>query len=374
MKRGVIIFLVLCLSVTLFMLQHYMRKKPIQVGFVASLSGRLSQMGVSARNGVELAVENMNKRGGILGRKIQFIPKDNKGDPNTTYKVIRELIDEGVKIIIGPLTSNMADPTIKAIQGKDVLVVSPTISTDAVKDLDDNFLRVAPVSSEQAKSIAKEILNEGYNVAAVVYDSSNKAYTEPVYQLFKELFEREGRKITYVNSLADKERLSFLQIAEEIKESQAETLILITSGIDAASLCQQIRKIDLAIKIYGSSWVKTNDLIEHGGKSVEGVSLVSAFEGAEKTEDYLTFQEQYKSVYKGDPTFVSVQSYDAIQVVFSGIKTSNSANPKLIKEAILKTKTFKGLEETFMINEFGDAIRKLSVFVVKEGRFVRIDE
>ncbi len=316
MKRGVIIFLVLCLSVTLFMLQHYMRKKPIQVGFVASLSGRLSQMGVSARNGVELAIENMNKRGGILGRKIQFIPKDNKGDPNTTYKVIRELIDEGVKIIIGPLTSNMADPTIKAIQGKDVLVVSPTISTDAVKDLDDNFLRVALVSSEQAKGIAKEILNEGYNVAAVVYDSSNKAYTEPVYQLFKELFEREGRKITYVNSLADKERLSFLQIAEEIKESQAEMLILITSGIDAASLCQQIRKIDLAIKIYGSSWVKTNDLIEHGGKSVEGVSLVSAFEGAEKTEDYLTFQEQYKSVYKGDPTFVSVQSYVAIQVVF----------------------------------------------------------
>ncbi|MCP4111541.1 MAG: amino acid ABC transporter substrate-binding protein [Desulfobacteraceae bacterium] len=365
--------LALCLGIGLFAVKYRTQNKPVRIGFVAALSGRLSQMGVSARNGVELAIDDMNRGGGVLGRTIVLVAKDNKGDLKANFEAVRELLDNGVNIIVAPFTSKMAEPAMLALQGKNALIVTPTVSADALKDLDDNFLRITTTSSDQARQITAEVLKQGCRTAAVVYDSANRAYTEPLYLVFKKLFETAGKTIVYTEISDDTKNSDFFHIAKAIEKSGAEALLLITSGIDAAALCQQIQKTGSKIKIFGSSWVKTNDLLEHGGKSVEGILLVSAYESREKTAEYLEFEKQYLFRFKKKPNFVSSLSYEAAQVIFSGIQNSRSTDPKGVKMAILKTKHFKGLEETFTINEFGDAVRKFSAFVVREGKFERVD-
>ncbi len=105
------------------------RNDPVKIGMVAGLSGRMSQLGVSARNAVQLAVAQANEEGGINGRQIELIIRDNQGDPVLCGQAIRELADLGVAGIIGPLMSKMATSVLETIEKKPVVVISP----DAVK-------------------------------------------------------------------------------------------------------------------------------------------------------------------------------------------------------------------------------------------------
>ena len=347
------------------------QNEPIKIGFVAGLSGRNSQLGVSARNGIELAIDNINENGVLNGRKLELIVKDDKGDTETGKRVINELIDEGVTAIIGPVMSNMADSALESIKGKAVLMISPTISTDTIKDRDDNFIRVMPVASNEAKTMAQAVLKNGFKKTAVVYDASNREYTEPIYLIFKEFFEIQGNEITYVRAFEKDKEKKFSAIAREIVNSKPEALYMIMSGIDAAFLCQQIRKLDSKIMFYGSHWVKTGNIIEEGGRSVEGLTLVTPYEREEKTDEYKRFSNQYKKMYKTAPGFVSVYSYEATQLLLSGIKDCRDLRPESIKASIIKIGKFKGLEETFTINEFGDADRSNLLVVIRDGKFVR---
>lgn len=348
------------------------QREDIKIGFVAGLSGRRSQLGVSARNGVQLAIDHVNENGGINGRKVKLIIKDDKGDPETCGRMIGELVKEGVIGIIGPLLSNVATSAMTAIRGKDVLIISPTISTDALKSIDDNFLRVMPVSSIQAKGIADVILKDGIEKISIVYDSSNKAYTEPIYLLFKALIEKEGKMITYVNALEEDSGQRYLEIAKEIINSKPDALFIITSGIDAAFLCQQIRKSDKDIAFYGSYWVKTGNIIEEGGQSVEGMKIVVPFEREIKTVEYLRFKNDYLNKFKTSPEFVSMYAYEAAQVLFTGVKKSQDLHVASIKTSILKTKHFNGLKDDFTIDEYGDAIRSHMIVIIKNEKYEEI--
>ena len=104
--------------------------KPIKVGFVGGLTGRLSDLGIAGRNGVIMAIEEINKAGGINKRPIELITKDDKQDPEVAVNVDKELIDEGVVAIIGHMTSAMSIAALPLINKKQILMISPTTSTN----------------------------------------------------------------------------------------------------------------------------------------------------------------------------------------------------------------------------------------------------
>ncbi len=100
------------------------KENPIKVGFVGGLTGRLSDLGTAGRNGVILAVEEINSRGGINGRPVELITKDDKQDPELSLRVDRELVDEGVAAIIGHMTSVMSMAVLPFINEEKILMIS----------------------------------------------------------------------------------------------------------------------------------------------------------------------------------------------------------------------------------------------------------
>ncbi len=91
-------------------------RQPLKIGFVGGLTGRTSQLGILARNGVELAVEEANRAGGVRGRLLKLLIRDDQNDHATAVRVDRELMDEGVLAIIGHVTSSMAEAALEAIE------------------------------------------------------------------------------------------------------------------------------------------------------------------------------------------------------------------------------------------------------------------
>ena len=103
------------------------RVEPIRVGFVAGLTGRHYGLGVSCRNGAQLAVEEINASGGVAGRPLELLVKDDAQDPEIAKRAVRELIRDRVVAILGHSTSSMAEATLAIADEEHVLMMSPTV-------------------------------------------------------------------------------------------------------------------------------------------------------------------------------------------------------------------------------------------------------
>lgn len=364
----------ICFISALLIISSCFKQEPIKIGFVSGLSGRRSELGVSSRNAAHMAIDKLNANGGINGRSVQLIIKDNKSDPQTNMRVITELVDEGVVAILGPSLSQMAETTMAATDQKNILVFSPTVSTDELTDKDDHFIRIMPAVSRQAIKATEVILNDKISSAAVVYDSSNQKYSEPIYQLFEKTFTEKGGTVTYVDNLKEGRNSNFLDMAQKINRSSAESLVLITSGIDAAAICQQVRKFNKLIKFYGVYWTKTGNIVERGGRSVEGMTIVAAYEAKPRSTRFIQFFSDYRERYKIDPLFNAIFAYEAVSILIYGLEHSDKMDGESLKHTILTKSTFEGLEETLTLNRFGDVLRKDMAVVIENGRFKRKGE
>lgn len=331
-----VLFKIILLISIFLVISSCSNTEPIKIGYIATLTGRTSDSGVKARKGAKLAINILNEQGGLLGRKLELHVRDNENDEAKNSNAISELVANGVIAIIGPLRSNMAASSLSAISGKEVLMISPTISTDSIKNIDDNFLRVIPVASNQAISLAKQIIADGHKTVSVVFDSSNKAYTEPLYEAFKQEFIQHQGVIKLAGRINKKNESEFVSLAREITDENADALILITNGIDAAFLCQQLNKHHYKGEIYGSYWVKSGSLIEEGGHSVEGIKIVTSYERENKSSDFLEFQNRYQDIYNNPPQYLAIYAYDSVMMLSLGIKEADNDDPGTIKNKILE--------------------------------------
>jgi len=349
------------------------KQHPIYIGAIGGLSGRYSELGVSGRNGVDLAIREVNEQGGINGRLVHMTSSDDRNSPEVFSEELKSLINNNVKFIIGPYTSNMADAMMKSISDGDVLVISPTISTDTVTSIDDNFLRVMTSNKSKALITAQHMSKEKHETVAVTYDVKNSAFSVPLSRQFADEYKRLHPTASIHMVPVNKENEPFSSVAQKIIASKATALFNITSGIDGAALCQQLAKKRTSILIIGAVWMRTKDLIEHGGRSVEGVKFVSQYDSKIKIPKYLNFIKQYRKLFGAQPSFSSFYAYEATSVLLTAMRQAKEVTPAAVKKEILSTKKYDGLQEPILFDQYGDVQRKESITKVKNGAFV-LDE
>ncbi len=247
---------------------------PIKIGFVAGLTGRVADLGVAGRDAVTFAIEEQNQAGGILGRPLELVTRDDQQDVKTLKRAVEELIDQHVVAIIGPLTSSMAVVAQPLVNANKVLMISPTAKTDQLSGLDDYFLRVTDPISKNAQKLASHVTQEmDLKRFAVVYDLSNRAFTETWLHSFTNALETHGGQVVAVETFTSKPEAHFLPIARRILQSEPEGVLLISSAIDTALLAQQIRKLESPVELFSSEWASTTDLLSFGGRLLRGCGL-----------------------------------------------------------------------------------------------------
>jgi len=350
------------------------KDEEILIGFSGVLSGRYSELGVYSRNGADLAVDHINKNGGIKGRMLRLVPLDNKNDKQTVTETFDQLIDSGISFIVGPNISHLSEETKKYAQKDNVLFISPTMSTDRMAGIDDSFLRVINVTSQEGEMAAEIALKMGKKKASVVYDISNNEYTQPIYRAFKRAFEKGGGVIVLEDHVSSDIKEDFLEMAKKIHNAGPDMVFVITTAIDAAYIAQQVNKFDNQIQFFAARWAKTIDILTQGGDAVEGMILTAMYTGKVKTAKYLEFTKNYEEKYNTQPSFVSRYAYEAVMVLAEGMKKADRLDAPSVKKAILSIGSFEGLEETIFIDKYGDAQRKSSVAVIKDGKFEVIDD
>ena len=348
------------------------KNEPLKVGFVGGLSGRVADLGISGRNGVQLAIEEQNRIGGISGRRIKLITEDDQQDKDAALKGVQSLIDQKVAVIIGHMTSSMSMATQSLINKHNILMMSPTTTTNDLSGLDDNFIRVCGSTKEYATKLAQYMLKTMSDKSVVViYDLKNKAYTEDWVSDFRQTFEGGGGKILKEETYYSGPDAHFQKAVENVMLPEAKGLVICSSSLDAATICQQVRKLDWQISIALSSWAATEKLIDIGGLAVEGVTVSQFFDRQSKKPAYTKFLQRYNARFKSDPGFGAINSYEATKIVIQAL--SKKDRKESLKDYIIRTASFDSIQGTIIIDRFGDGNRDSYISTVEDGRFIKLE-
>lgn len=368
------------LAITFFTLSSFLftacnSKEMIKIGFVAALTGNSSETSVDGRNSVVLAAEEINKTGGIRGKQIQLLVVDDKNDKDIALIVDKYLVEQGAKVIIGHMTSGMAQLTVPFVNEENILMISPTISLDSLSGIDDNFLRVIPSNKLQGEFLADAAFKrKNVKKVAVIYDNRNKAFAEGVKGFFEQRIESYGGEIVATEIFDTGNNVNYSTIAQRIGKTDAEGVLVIASSVDAALFCQHFFKNDIRLPVFLPTWSMTNDFIKQGGPTVEGAYLVNFIDVESKAVDYVQFKKNYYEKYGSEPTFASLLSYEAAIVLFEAMGSTKELTAVNIKETILKQRRFKGLQDEIVIDEYGDITRKCYLYMVKNGVYTKVAE
>jgi len=347
-------------------------REPVRIGFVGEISGRVADLGGGARNGAILAVEDRNASGGVNGRPVELIIRDDGHNPDTAAKVIRELVSMKVEAVIGPMTSGMALAVVPILNESRVVAVSPTVTTTQLTGLDDHFLRVLPDTRRYApKSAIFHIERTGRRRAALVYETGNSSYTVNWMDGFRNAFERRGGRIVSVSSFRSGGNVAFSPLVRDILSRRPDLVVLVCGGVDAALLCQQIRRLNRKITISVSEWGSTERFIELGGEDVEGVFFAQFLDHDNTTPRYIRFRKAYRARFGQDPGFSGVAGYDAATVVMDALAGRNKGES--LKDAIPAMGVFQGLQRKIVLDRFGDTAGSTYITVVKNRRFVTLE-
>ena len=371
-KFTLLIFGAICISI-FFLPGCNQEQEVIKIGVVGTMTGINSDLSVSGRRGVELAVEEFNDAGGLGGRKIELVVKDDKYDAAIALQVDKEFIEEKIPVVIGHYTSGMMVDSFDYLKNKDILFLSPTMSADSLLGIDDNFIRYIGTTLEQTSIIADTASKNNHKQFAVIYNLENTGFNDAFFNNFKKLLEEDHGEVILKKIYPSINDINYSSLSKELEVAKADAILLIAGAADNALITQQLWKNGNKAQIYAPLWSNTVDLMIKGGAAIEGMLIVGAIDINGDAPDYVRFKQRFFDKYGEDFTFSAVYSYEATTSLFKAMKMGPDLKPSTLKNNIISISDYQGLDGNFQIDKFGDNIRKYMIFRIEDGQQRRVD-
>lgn len=357
------------IMVGMLLLSGCEQEKSVTLGFVGGLSGRVSDLGGPARNGMLLAVEQANEDGGINGQPIKTIIKDDKQDAETAKKMVQELLDAKVDAIIGPVTSSMAVNVVPMANAANTLMMGVTVTTNDLTGKDDQFLRVLAPTALHAGEVADFLFNKrGIKRFSAIYDLKNKAYSFSWVSDFEKHMKELGGESLNILEFTSGNQDELVPLANQLVEGEPDIVMFVTNSVDAALLAKLVRTASPETNIGTSEWAGTERLIELGGRFVEGAYVPQYLDRESKDPKYLQFRQAFLDRFNHEPGFPGLTAYNATNVIIDRLK--NKTSSLSLKEAILEKREFDGVQGNIRFDEFGDVFSKSYVTQIQGNQFI----
>tara|TARA_E500000305_G_scaffold98093_1_gene89473 strand:+ start:2105 stop:3208 length:1104 start_codon:yes stop_codon:yes gene_type:complete len=341
----------------------------IRLGFIGGLEGRASDIGIASRNAVQMAVDEKNEAGGINGRQIQLLVRDDHGSSEGGAEAAQSLIAEGVEAIIGPNLSVVAGGMVPVINEAKIVSITPTVSSLAFAGNNDHFYRIGSSTRQYAEAYAQYSIDAGHRKMATALDGRNALFSLSWQGEFERAFTELGG--TLVASFQFDSTLGgeFTGAASVLLAANPDAIIFISNGVDAAQLTQQVRKQNSEIELMAAEWAASESLLTLGGSAIEGLLLLQTYDRYDETAHYVAFRDAYKARFRSDPGFSSIAAYDGATVLFSALQNKGEGETtKSAMDALGKT---QGLQQKVAFDEYGDSARQLVFVTVQKGKFIR---
>ena len=345
--------------------------EPIKIGVVSTLTGPYAEWGTFQVNGLQLALEDVKKAGGILGRSVELRIEDNAStNPGTVLAFTKLFTDPEIKGIVGPIASTQIQAASPAIARSGVPTMIGGTDPSLTRINNKWVFRARPNDLYSSKVIA----NFGVNTLklkkwAIVHatdafgQGGAKALTEELQALGAAPILDQG----YTSNSQD-----FAPVVLAVKKSGAEVLgTYMTVPADQAIFAKQLRQLGVNVQWIGSPTTAAVTTRNLAGEALYGSYAVADF-NADANEAAREFTKRYRERYGIYPDNFSSWAYDALHILALAMNNANSTEPEAVRKAILAIKGYKGLEGTYEFDARGDGVHGYNVVKNEGGKIVFI--
>ncbi len=366
--RGTAVFLQLFLGlVTAVALTGCQPPEPIKIGFVAGLSGRAADVGIGERDGAQQAVDDANAAGGLDGRKLELVVRDDEQKPELTARAVGELADGGVVFVIGPMTSSTAMAGAAVANQRKLVMISPAGTTHELSGKADYFYRCVADAPAAARQQADFLYERGRRSLAVLGDRNNRAFVDSYAQAIAVRFKELGGQVAIDPGFDSGPQTRFAEVAARLLQSQPDAVVFIAGAVDAALLAQHVRKVDPNVTLSVTPWAGTEELIRLGGRAMEGAFVPQYFDRDSQATAFLDFSQRYRKRFGDDPGFGATIAYDAVRMGLTALRDRTKGQS--LRDALESQSEYPGLQRPTRIDRFGDGAGALYMTSIKDGRY-----
>jgi branched-chain amino acid transport system substrate-binding protein len=342
----------------------------ILVGVYGDLSGQTSSFGESTRNGVKMAIDEINAAGGINGRKVDMVMEDDQGQSQQASTVVTKLINQNkVAAIIGEVASTNSLAAAPVAQDAKVPMITPSSTNPAVTQKGDYIFRVCFTDDFQGAVAAKFAANTLKARKAAVLGDFNSDYSKGMTKYFEQEFTGSGGQIvarqSYTQTDAD-----FKGQLTNIRAAAPDVIFVPGYYGQVGVIAKQAKELGITAPLLGGDGWDSPKLFELGGAALDGAYMVNHYSTDDPSPAVQKFVVAYKAKFGVVPDAIAALGYDAMNVLADSIKRAGGTDSAKLRDAIAGTKGFAGVTGSISLNASRDAVKPAVVFELRDKKLV----
>ena len=357
-------------TVTLFTLTSCTREPDaIKLGHYGSLTGKDAAFGVATRKGVLLAIEEINAKGGVLGGPLAYLVEDIQSKQGESATAVKKLISrDKVVAVIGANASANSLEAAPICQNSQIPMMAISSTNPRVTEVGDYIFRICFIDPFQGAVLAKFAHTSLKAKRVALLTAVNSPYSVGLSAVLRQDFTARGGEIIAEQKYNEGEK-DFRAQLTALRPLKPDVIAITGFYAEAALICLQARALGIDVPFIGGDGWEAPQLIELGGKAVEGTSYSTYFSAEIDAPEVRAFVKKFSARWtKEIPEAVSALGYDAVYLIAAAMTNAGTtAGPKL-RDAIAATKNFPGVTGQTTIDETRNSAKAAVMLTVKNGR------
>ncbi|MEO5930537.1 MAG: ABC transporter substrate-binding protein [Candidatus Kapaibacterium sp.] len=347
----------------------------IKIGQFASLTGKEATFGGQVDNGVKLAVDEINKAGGLLGKQITLVTEDTQSDSKGAQNSVEKLISKDhVIAVIGEVASSRSIAAAPICEREKVPMLSPASTNEKVTvengKVKDYIFRICFIDPFQGAVMAK-FAAQNLNVKQVAILKDNASdYSVGLAKNFTEKFQGLGGTIAIEQAFTGGQS-DFKAELTAIKAKNPQAIFVPGYYTEVSLIAAQARELGITVPLLGGDGWDSPELTKGaGGPALEGCYFSNHYSNDDTSQAVQGFIKRYEAAYKNEaPGAMSALGYDAMNIIAAVIKTSGKADPESIKTGLATLKGYSGVTGNITIDPNHNATKSAVILQIKGGKF-----
>jgi branched-chain amino acid transport system substrate-binding protein len=341
---------------------------PILVGHFASLTGSEATFGLSTDNGIILATEERNARGGVKGRRIQVITLDDASKTQEAGTAVTRLITEyGVVAILGEVASGRSKAGGAVAQSYRVPMISPSSTNETVTQVGNMISRVCFIDGFQGYVVARFARdNLKASRVGILYDQT-QPYSTGLATEFSRAFRALGGTITTSQAYTGGDVNLSAQL-QSLKDTGPQAIFVPGYYNDAGNVAVQARKLGITVPLLGGDGWDSEKLAEIGGEAMEGNYYSNHYSFEETRPIVQEFVARYKARFNAVPDGLAALGYDAANVLYAAMDRAKSLDSADLAPAIAETREFPAVTGLITLDKDRNPVKSAVMVVMRGGQ------
>lgn len=349
------------------------KEDTIRVGVFNSLTGGTATFGISSTQGIQMAADEWNTRGGLLGKQIELVVEDDQSKPDEAALAVTKLINQNRVVgILGEVASSRTLAGAPIAQKAGIPLITPASTNPKVTQVGDFIFRVCYVDSFQGVVCARFATQKlGLKRLAILKDIKND-YSVGLADYFKQNVLALGAEIVSEQSYSEGDTDFRAQITA-MKSTNPEGIFIPGYYTEAGLIAKQVREQNIAAVLIGGDGWDSPRTPEIGGEAVEGSFFCNHYSADDTSQAVQGFVARYKERHGYVPDAMAPLSYDAANLLFASIQKAGTVEGRAIRDALAQTANFPGICGNVTMDAERNARKSAVMIQISGGKFAVYD-